>query len=158
MMTMTVSFTGHREAYSAELREKLRDKLDELINAGADTFCAGGALGFDTLAAEVVLDLQGEYPWITLKLVLPCPPEAQAGRFSPQARKLYYDMLRNADSVETISPVYTDDCMKRRNMRLIALADVCVCFYNEEARFASGTGQTVRMAEKKGIKIINLFE
>ena len=155
---MTVSFTGHREAYSEELREKLRDTLDRLINEGADTFCAGGAAGFDTLAAETVLGLREEYPWISLKLILPCSPEVQSGKFPPHARKLYFDILKNADSVETISTCYTKDCMRLRNMRLISLADVCVCFYNEEARFVSGTGQTVRMAEKKGIRIINLYE
>ena len=157
MIKMTVSFTGHREAYSEELRGKLSDKVEELINSGADTFCAGGAAGFDTLAAETVLDLQGGYPWISLKLILPCPPEIQTARFPKEAKEQYYRVLKNADSTEIISPQYTGECMKLRNMRLVRLADALVCYYNEEQRYASGTGQTVRMAQKKGIDVINLF-
>lgn len=154
---MTVSFTGHREACSGELRERLRDKVEELINAGADTFCAGGAAGFDTLAAETVLDLQGDYPWISLRLILPCPPGIQTSRFPPDAKEQYYRILKNADSVETMSPRYTEDCMRLRNKRLVQLADMIVCYYNETQRYVSGTGQTVRMAKKKGIDVINLF-
>ncbi len=45
--------------------------------------------------------------------------------------------------------------MKIRNAKLIELADVCVCYYNL-SQYASGTGQTVRMAQKKEIKIINI--
>ena len=157
MIKMTVSFTGHRDAYSEELRERLRDKVEELINSGADTFCAGGAAGFDTLAAETVLDLQGDYPWISLRLILPCPPEIQTGRFPREAKEQYYRILKNADSVETMSPQYTEDCMRLRNKRLVQLADVIVCCYNEAGRYVSGTGQTVRMAQKKGIQVINMY-
>lgn len=35
-------------------------------------FGAGGALGFDTLAAQTVLELKKKYPDIRLILVLPC--------------------------------------------------------------------------------------
>jgi len=154
---MTVSFTGHRDACSPEIKNTLREMTEKLIDEGADMFCAGGAVGFDTIAAETVLELQGEYPWITLRLVLPCPPEVQTSRFPVKARERYFDILRAADSTEIISPVYTDECMKLRNQRLVELADVCLCFY-DKSRFTSGTGQTVRMAEKKEIEIINIHE
>ena len=61
-----------------------------------------------------------------------------------------------ADDVEYIGSEYTKDCMKRRNARMIELSDGCVCYYDESVG-RSGTGQTVRMAESKGIEIINLF-
>lgn len=154
---MTVSFTGHRDAYSREIHKVLRAAIEEQIEQGADRFCTGGAVGFDTLAAETVLELQGEYPWISLHLVLPCPPEVQSARFPERARELYFDIFRAADSSEIISPQYTDECMKLRNQRLIELADVCLCCY-DGSRFSTGTGQTVRMAEKKGIEIINIYD
>jgi len=155
---MTVSFTGHRDADSPAVRERLRETVEELINDGADIFCAGGAIGFDTIAAETVLELQDEYPWIMLALILPCSPEEQTAKFSLDMKRRYFDILNAADRRETVSPYYTSDCMKRRNQRLVDLADVCLCFYDENKHFSSGTGQTVRMAEKKGIPIINIFE
>lgn len=154
---MTVSFTGHRDACSPEMRYKLLDTIEDMINRGADAFCTGGAVGFDTVAADCVLELQESYPWISLRLVLPCPPEVQSQRFPADAKQKYYEILKAADATETVSPYYTDDCMKRRNQRLIELADVCICCY-DPSRYASGTGQTVRMAEKKGIEVINLYD
>ena len=46
--------------------------------------------------------------------------------------------------------------MKKRNARLAELGDICICYYNEKD-FRSGTGQTVRMAEKAGKRIINMY-
>ncbi len=153
---MTVSFTGHRTADPAIIGEKLYDTVNELAGEGADIFCAGGALGFDTLAAEAVIRVKSEKPWISLKLVLPCPPEQQTRSFSREMKEQYFDILMSADDTEYISPFYTEGCMKERNQRLIDLADICVCWYDSR-RSASGTGQTVRMAQRKGIKIINLY-
>ena len=48
---------------------------------------------------------------------------------------------------------YSADCMKRRNERLVELSECCVCYCTDPQ---SGTGQTVRIAERCGIKIYNL--
>ena len=53
-MSKTVCFTGHREfprEYIAPLTERLDSILERLYAAGYRTFVAGGAEGFDTLAA-----------------------------------------------------------------------------------------------------------
>ena len=53
---------------------------------------------------------------------------------------------------------YNNDAMKLRNTRLVELADeYCICYWNVN-NFRSGTGQTVRMAKRKEIKILNLYE
>lgn len=69
----TACFTGHRE-----LREpfevvyaKTVEVVERLIHQGYRFFGAGGARGFDALAAEVVLALKAKYPHIHLILVLP---------------------------------------------------------------------------------------
>ena len=61
-----------------------------------------------------------------------------------------------ADTVEICSEHYFDGCMKLRNQRLVDLTDVCVCYYSGKQR--SGTGQTVRMAERQGKVIVNLVD
>lgn len=152
-----VSFTGHREIDAETLREPLYATLEGLISSGSDMFFTGGASGFDTLAALTVLDLKVMYPWISLVLVLPCSPEEQTRSFSRELRETYFEILHSADKVEFVSDHFTKECMKQRNQRLIDYADICVCCYDER-RSASGTGQTLRMAEKKGVKIINLYE
>ena len=76
MREKTCCFTGHREIdekdYS-KLKKRTRDLIVSLIEKGVVFFGAGGARGFDTLAAESVLELKKDYPQIKLILVLPCP-------------------------------------------------------------------------------------
>ena len=75
MQSKTVCFTGHRSLPAEELPEisrHLEDTLIALIEQGYCYFGAGGALGFDTLAAQMVLRLRERYPQIRLILVLPC--------------------------------------------------------------------------------------
>ena len=45
--------------------------------------------------------------------------------------------------------------MKERNSRLVNKADICICYLKNKR---TGTGQTVRMAETKGIDVINLYQ
>ena len=49
----------------------------EAIEQGYRYFGTGGALGFDTLAAQTVLELKNKYPEIKLILVLPCENQTQ---------------------------------------------------------------------------------
>ena len=63
-----------------------------------------------------------------------------------------------ADSVDYVSDRYYKGCMKERNARLVEFAaDCCISYWNPQD-FRSGTGQTVRMAQKKEIEVINLLE
>ena len=71
MRSKTVCFTGHRELPADDLPEiskHLEDTLATLIEQGYRYFGAGGALGFDTLAAQVVLRLRERYPRIRRSL------------------------------------------------------------------------------------------
>ena len=55
----TCCFTGHRRIppeVVAPLRERLEAEIESLIRQGVRYFGAGGALGFDPLAAEAVLE------------------------------------------------------------------------------------------------------
>lgn len=153
-----VFFTGHRTTlFYAEDEICLSRLLNRLIDEGTVDFYAGGARGWDTTFAKFVLLKRKErFPFIKLHLVLPCPPREQTANWDSEDKKEYKRILKAADSVEIVSPHYNKDCMKKRNERLAELGDVCVCYYNEK-RARSGTGQTVRMAEKMGKEIINIY-
>ncbi|MCH5194545.1 MAG: DUF1273 family protein [Oscillospiraceae bacterium] len=153
----SVCFTGHRNVkVTNELVALLNEILTSLIENGAVTFIAGGATGFDELAAKTVIKLREEYPHIKLHLVLPCSSEEQTAKWHNAQKEEYYKILSVANEVEYISDHYYDGCMKIRNIRLVELSDCCVCYYKNRSR--SGTGQTIRMAVSKGIRIINLAE
>lgn len=150
-------FTGHRQISDTELFAKLKKVLRELIERGVTDFYAGGALGWDTLCAKAVLELREDFGQIKLHLLLPCPPQEQTEDWTKEQKAEYDRILKAADSIKTVSPAYSRECMKKRNERLAAMGDICVCYYSE-ARRRSGTGQTVKMVKGLGKEIINLFE
>ncbi|MGN0602269.1 MAG: SLOG family protein [Oscillospiraceae bacterium] len=152
-------FTGHRELEETKfLTFFIKKILSILIEKDYTDFYAGGALGWDMLCEKAVLKLRDEkYPHIRLRLVLPCPAVEQTMKWSLAQREEYNRILESADSVEYTSDFYYDGCMKKRNQRIIDLADCCFCYYDSE-KSASGTGQTVRMAQRKNIRILNAME
>ena len=149
-------FTGHRILkVTPELVSRLRETIIDLYERGVTEFINGAALGWDQLSSKAVIELKTEYSDIHLHLLLPCPAEEQVNGWNKSQIEEYMLILNKADTVTVLSEHYTDDCMKRRNERLVELADCCVCYCNNRR---SGTGQTVKMAEKKGIEVFNLCE
>lgn len=112
MESRTACFTGHRELPTDDLPEiskRLEDTLVKLIEQGYRYFGAGGALGFDTLAAQVVLRLRERYPQIRLILVLPCLNQTRGW---PQADiDAYEEIKRCADKVTYTSEHYFRGCI-----------------------------------------------
>lgn len=156
-MIKNVCFTGHRNVKeTTELKQTLTKQLIRLIDEGASDFFAGGAVGRDMICERAVIGLREQYPHISLHLVLPCPAAEQTAKWNEKDKTEYWQLLSAADTVEICSERYFDGCMRARNQRLADLSDVCVCFYN--GRQHSGTGQTVRMAERKGITVINIAQ
>ena len=70
----TCCFTGHRHLPAGEeeaIWQRVQEHLIPLLEQGVRYFGVGGALGFDTLVAEKLLELRGKYPQIRVILVLP---------------------------------------------------------------------------------------
>ena len=149
-------FTGHRAIAPEELlslRERLRQEILRLAGEGIDTFLAGGALGFDTLAAQEVLSLRKtELPEIHLVLVLPCL--GQESRWHADSIELYHQLIRQADEVIYTGDIYTEGCMHTRNRYLVNHSSRCLCYLKETEQ--GGTAYTVRYAKKQGLEIRNL--
>ena len=160
-MYRSACFTGHRtiKADISTFSTLLSSVIERLItDKGVTDFYAGGAYGFDAVSAFSVLHLKENYPEVKLHLILPCSKEEQSRKWTAEQKAELEKLLGLADSVEYVSDRYYNGCMKARNARLVELAsDYCICYWNPK-NFRSGTGQTVRMAQKKGIEVINLFE
>jgi uncharacterized phage-like protein YoqJ len=152
----TACFTGRRELSLFQIpfiKRKLKKALEELIENGYLYFGAGGALGFDTLAAQAVLELRKKYSQIKLILVLPC--KTQADRW-PEADKEEYESIKNqADKVVYTSEEYTRDCMFKRNRHLVDYSSICICYLNKDS---GGTAYTVNYARSRGLEIINIAD
>lgn len=151
-------FTGHRAlCYTEKLEHSLRETILYLIKEGVTDFYAGGAIGWDTLCAETVIDIRDNgHPDIHLNLILPCKESDQTAKWDSEAKRKFREVLKAADNVQILSENYHRDCMKNRNQRMVDHSDWCVCYFDESKNYG-GTAQTIRMAHKKGIKVINLF-
>ena len=151
----TCAFTGHRNiaiAHRGRINELIFRAISYAYDEGCRTFLSGGAVGFDTLAAREVVRFRMSHQDVRLSLVLPCINQDE--RWSARERDSYEYLLGAADEVSYVSDFYTADCMKRRNLALATAADIVISYVG---RSASGAGQTVRMAERLGKRIYNLY-
>ena len=154
MREKTCCFTGHREIPPEE-RARIADRLEHTIislyQQGIRVYEAGGALGFDTLAARTVLRLRESCPGMKLILVLPCLTQTRG--WKPEDAAEYESIKAQADHVVYTAQQYTRGCMHKRNRYLVDNSGVCVCYLTRDS---GGTAYTAQYAQKQGLEIINI--
>ena len=149
-------FTGHREFERMATHQErllLEKLIDNLIGYGYTTFITGGALGFDTVAAEYVVKCRSQGVPIRLNMVIPC--RDQDRRWSLAQQQRYRNILGTADHVEILHETYVDGCMHERNRRMVERSVACVAFCN---RPTGGTASTVRYAQARGLIVYNIVD
>ena len=150
----TLFFTGHRDVYRAEGSEAfgiLCATLLPFIEKGYKFFISGGALGFDTMAAEAVIRLRSEFPEIKLILMLPC--KSQSASWSAWQIKKHKEILRAADEIIYTSEEYSRECMFVRDRAMADASSICIAYCSKTR---GGTAYTVSYALKNGIAVTNL--
>ena len=149
-------FTGHRALARDEIQRlapRLMSAILSLYERGYRHFVAGGALGFDTLAATMILRMKRTHPDLTLTLVFPCADQTRGWADADIAR---YEALRaEADEALCLSPAYYDGCMRVRNQKMVDASSACIAYVR---RARSGSAQTMNMARRAGHTVINLAE
>lgn len=150
----TCCFTGHR-VLPAQQQEEIKNRLEktviQLIKKGFCRFLTGGALGFDTVAAQCVLSQKQHNPQIKLILILPCPEQTK--NWSTENTALYHWIKSRCDGYLYLEKTYTQGCMFRRNRCLVDHSAQCICYLQKQS---GGTYYTVSYAKKQGVPVINL--
>jgi uncharacterized phage-like protein YoqJ len=151
----TCCFTGHRKIPPEQyimIAKRLKTEIIRLVEDGYVYFAAGGALGFDTMAAKAVLELkETTCPQIRLILVLPCKTQTRGWDMDDVV--VYEDIKARCDKFVYTSEEYTRGCMFKRNRHLVDNSSVCICYLTESK---GGTAYTVNYANEKGLSITNL--
>lgn len=148
-----VCFTGHRTIKNAEEVEQRLSKIIEGLAADGYThFLAGGARGFDALAAKTILDLKIFYPQISLHLILPFrnPFEVEKG-WSEEDIENYHAIVDAADDVVYMGQKYKRGLYYKRDRYMVDNAAVCVAY---QRRKTGGTAYTVNYAAEQAVKLI----
>ncbi|MCE5188150.1 MAG: DUF1273 domain-containing protein [Eubacteriales bacterium] len=157
-------FTGHRPNALPDLGAERKPGMRVLtalldravmqaVSDGYTEFYAGGALGFDTLAAEAVLRMQANDPSISLHLALPGHDQTNGWDANQLAR--YNAILLGAAEVWYAAEHCSPSSMQRRNRYLVDHANRCVAYLR---RMKGGTLYTVNYALDSKLEVDNLAE
>ena len=160
----TACFTGHRpqklpwgfnedDIRCIAMKEIAKIEIQNaIINYGINHFISGMALGFDMIAAELVLELKKDYPFITLECAIPCKEQDKLWR--EQQKERYANILSQADKVTYVSDrPYFDGCMQQRNKYMIDNSSVLIALFNGKS---GGTKQTIDYAKQQGLEILTI--
>ncbi len=151
-----ICFTGHREIsddHYYRVMFLLRQLVEEKIKEGYTVFCAGGALGFDTLAALTVLRMKDRYKNIKLHLYLPC--KNQSEKWQSSDKEIYNKIVKEADKVVYIAENYTPFCMVERNRALVDNSSFCIAYCTQTK---GGTAYTISYAMDNGMEVVNIAQ
>ena len=129
----------------------LRQTIVDLCYSGYRRFYTGMAEGTDIWAAEIVVGLLNSFYYLELYAVLPYP--GHTNKMSKDFKNRYDHILKFAKKTICVSDKYSEDCFKRRNYYMVNHCEKMIAVYDPN-QWRSGTGQTVRYAERKGKDII----
>ena len=154
------SFTGHRparlrmacgsDAVRALTECLYRHTLYLYYESGIRHFFSGMAQGTDIWCAQQVLRLRRYKPEVSLHCVLPCYNQEKS--WSERERRVYREILSQADEVFYLNGSYFQGCMQERNRYLVDRAQTLLAVYDGAP--GGGTEYTVRYAQSRDRRII----
>ena len=155
------SFTGHRPSRfsfgydenddrCARLKTVMREQIMALVAEGVAKYYSGMALGVDTWAAEIVLDLKKSHSDLRLIAVRPC--ETQADHWTVEQRERHFDILEACDDIITMQLRYSRAAIFERNKYLIDIAGNLLAVYDGGSN--GGTAYTVGYGRHQQRRII----
>lgn len=137
------------------LKKRLREQIIALYEQGVRHFWAGGALGVDMWAGEILLELKKEPQYSDLKLHLALPFAGYNDKWDSVSKKRMAILLKNCTSFITVGTADKPaESYKKRNYYMVDQADCLLAVYDNNRTIRSGTGMTVNYAKKRGVQII----
>ncbi len=114
------------------IKRALEKEIVSLVDEGLEWVLISGQLGVELWGAEVVLELQEDYP--NLKLAVLTPFISQEENWNDQNKEYYELILSQADFVETISkdPYKNPQQFRNKNQLFLQKSQSLVILYDEE--------------------------
>lgn len=137
-----------------KIKRSLKEQLLALYDSGVRRFYLGGANGVDLWAGEILLELkkQGRND---IEMILALPFEGYDKKWSEQIRNRMTNLIRH--STETVMVGNAEKTpaasYRRRNEYMVDRSGSLLAVYDNNRALRSGTGMTVRYAEKKALLI-----
>ena len=153
----TCCLTGHRVIPPGEEKKimvRARNILLRLIREqNVRYFGVGGAVGFDMMAAEYLLDLKAHKEHqLKIISVLPYPDWRETEDWTDELRRREDQILRACDKVVYVRQEFESGVFLLRDRKLVDGSGYCVSYCN---RLRTGTAYTVRYALERGLTVYN---
>ena len=154
---MTCCVTGHRVIPPGEERKiyiRTRYILLRLIREKrVRYFGVGGAVGFDMLAAELLMRIrEKEEHQIRIISVLPYPWWQETDDWTDELRRREKIILSASDKIVCVRPAYEKGVYLLRDRKLVDGSAYCVSYCN---RPGTGTAYTVKYALDRKVQVLN---
>lgn len=110
----------------------LKNKLQNLVEEGLEWVLLQGQLGIEMWTAEVVLDLQQEYPELKLGVITPFQNHTE--RWNEQNQLKYQQIIEGADFHDSVhhAPYEGPFQFKQTDQFILDHTDMTVLIYDEE--------------------------
>lgn len=149
---MRVGFIGHRIIFAGDIGERLINAIQTEIDGGCREFTMGTRGEFDIRALESCRKLRKTYKELEIEVVITGLNEIKKDKKN--------DFVPYSD-VKTVMYEIEDAYYKRKitesNKRMIDGCDALICFVDTTPGDRSGAKTALRYAQKKGLRIVNLF-
>lgn len=148
---MKTAFIGHRKIFAKDIDDRLMTAIQSEIESGCVAFTMGMHGDFDRFALSACKSLRQTHKELEIEVVLTSLNAIKKdGEF---AAAPYSD-------VKTVMFDIEDIHYKRRitlsNRHMLDNCDSLICYVNT-SEYRSGAKTALRYAERRGLKIINLF-
>ena len=152
--SQTCCFTGHREipeGEEAKIRARVKSRIDQLIIEGVLYYGVGGALGFDTMMAEYMIERRKRDKRIKIIEVLPFPE--YRSRWTEDQKRKAAMVDAQMDKIVYCSEKGSREAYLGRDRHLVDCSGYCISYCT---RSYGGTAYTVKYARSKGLTVWNM--
>lgn len=150
---LTCCFTGHRNIPAGEKQKiltRVQHRLIPMIQFGVMYFGVGGALGFDEMIAEYLLELKKQNK--RLKIIEVLPFDGYRAKWTSEQRERAERIDGGMDKIVYACKEPCRGAYLRRNYHLVDGSKYCLCYCNKTT---GGTAMTVKYALEKGRTVYN---
>jgi len=135
------------------IKAALERQVKDLYSIGVRLFYVGCAVGVDTWAAEIILDLKQQAEFAEIELFCAVPFPDHSVKFTDGQKKRLQHILSNCTQQEIISRKYSPVAYKRLNYFMIDNSQYLIAVYDQDRSDRSGLGQMVNYAVKSKLEI-----
>ncbi len=157
MKEQTCCFTGHRNVpvdKQKEIVARTGAKVRELIREGYRCFVVGGAVGYDTLAAELLFRLR-DVEHMGIRVILAYPFDGYTALWSEGQKATYARLLPLYDERICVAAAASRGAYLQRDRYMVDASSMCIAYCTRQT---GGTAYTIRYAGKKSVPVINVAE